>query len=120
MSRAARPVFDVLLNAAGLAIWAAHFGAIYAVHALACERDLSAIRPLGLPFAPATILLLTLAALAALALVMWPALRRLGPPLDEGGEEEPRFTRWFAAATAGLAALAVVFQAAPALVMPSC
>ena len=58
--------------------------------------------------------------LAGLALVMRPALRRLDGPLDEGGETEPRFTRWFAATTAALAALAVVFQAVPALVVPAC
>jgi hypothetical protein len=114
-----RPILAVLLNALGLAVWAAHFGAIYAVNALACERDL-ALRPLGLPFVPAAVIGLTLLAVLALALILRRAVRRLAPPHDEGGEEEPRFTTWFAAATAALAALAVLFQAAPALVVPSC
>ena len=112
----ARPMTDALWGGLGLLIWAAHFGAIYAVHALACERDLSALRVLGLPLPVAAIIALTAAALLALA----PLIRRLDPPRDEGGEEEPRFTRWFGAATAALAAVAVLFQAAPAMVLPSC
>jgi len=118
---AGRPVLEVLLSAAGLAVWAAHFGAIYATNALACERGLTGPTwLLGLPFVPAMVAGFTLAALAALALLLRSALSRLDPPLDEGGEAEPRFTRWFAAATSALAALAVLFQAAPALVVPPC
>lgn len=108
----ARPVLSVLLEVSGLGIWAAHFGAIYAVNALGCER--------GFGFAPAAIGLLTLLAAAALLLLLWRALRQLGPPLAEGGEAEPRFTRWFAAGAAGLGLLAVLFQAAPALWVPPC
>jgi hypothetical protein len=108
----ARPVFGVLLNGAGFGIWAAHFGAIYAVNALACER--------GLGIARAAIGGLTVLAAAALLLLLWQALRRLDAPLDEGGEAEPRFTRWFAAGAAALGLLGVLFQAAPALVLPSC
>lgn len=108
----ARPVFEVLLNALGLGIWAAHFTAIYAANALACER--------GVGNVPLLVALFTLVALGALALVMRASLRRVGPPLDEGGETEPRFTSWFAAATAGLSALAVIFQALPAFLLPGC
>lgn len=115
-----RPVFGILLNALGLAIWAAHFGAIYAANAFACARGLAGARLLGLPVVPVVVSALTLLALAALAWVMRAALVRLAPPLDEGGEAEPRFTRWFAFATAALAALAVTFQGIPALVVPPC
>ena len=115
-----RPVLEVLLNALGLGIWALHFGAIYAVHAVSCERGFAGRILLGLPLVPVAVIVLTVLALAGLALVMRPPLRRLDGPLDEGGETEPRFTRWFAATTAALAALAVVFQAVPALVVPAC
>ncbi|MFC7540701.1 hypothetical protein ACFQU2_16210 [Siccirubricoccus deserti] len=47
-------------------------------------------------------------------------MSRLDQPLAEGGEAEPRFTRWFAAATSSYAILAVLFQAAPAVIVPSC
>jgi NO-binding membrane sensor protein with MHYT domain len=43
--RRPRAIFEILLNALGLAIWAAHFGAIYAVNALGCERDWASWRP---------------------------------------------------------------------------
>jgi hypothetical protein len=115
-----RPIFEILLNALGLAIWAAHFGTIYAANALACERGLAGTRLLGLPFVPVVISALTLLALAALAWVMRSALAGLDPPLDEGGETEPRFTRWFAFSTAALSVLAVLFQGIPALVVPPC
>jgi hypothetical protein len=119
--RRPRAVFEVLLNALGLAIWAAHFGLVYAVNALSCEREWAGGRLLGLPFVPLAIVVLTVVALGALALVFRAARRRMAPgPWDEGGEAEPRFTAWFAAATAGYSALAVVFQAAPALVVPAC
>lgn len=119
-ARDTRPAFAVLRNAAGLALWAAHFGVIYALNALACARGLAGARLFGLPWVPAVVGLATLAALLPLGLILWSAVSRLGEPLTEGGEAEPRFTRWFAAATTGYAILAVVFQAAPALVVPPC
>ncbi len=116
-----RAAIEVLLNAIGLAIWAVHFGVIYAVNALACERDWASWRPFGLPWVPVAILVLTLLALLALLLVFRAARRRMAPgPWNEGGEAEPRFTAWFAAATAGYSALAVLFQAAPSLLVPAC
>jgi hypothetical protein len=115
-----RPAFEVLLNALGLLIWAAHFTAIYATNALACERSLAEGPLLGLPFVPVVVTLQTLLALAGLAAVIRASLQRLDPPFDEGGEAEPRFTRWFALATSALAALAVIFQGIPALVVPPC
>jgi hypothetical protein len=120
-ARAPRPILEILLNAAGLAVWAAHFGAVYGVHALACERTWAGGTLLGLPFVPAAIGGLTLLALLALVLIYRAARRRMPVgPRSEGGEAEPRFTAWFAAATAAYSALAVVFQAAPALLVPGC
>ncbi|HZF74752.1 MAG TPA: hypothetical protein VE033_02820 [Acetobacteraceae bacterium] len=119
-ARPGRPVLEVLLNALGLAIWAAHFTAIYATNALACARGLANTALFGLPFVPVLVTAFTVAALGGLALVMRSALRGLNPPLDEGGEAEPRFTRWFAFSTAALASLAVLFQGLPALVVPPC
>jgi hypothetical protein len=120
MTRSARPTLDVLWSTGGLVIWAAHFTAIYATTALACERGLDGTHLLGLPFVPAMVAAWTLLALGGLGLMMRGALAGLGAPLDEGGEAEPRFTRWFALAGAALAALAVLFQAVPAMVLPAC
>ncbi|MBX9753074.1 MAG: hypothetical protein K5Q68_26035 [Roseococcus sp.] len=114
---AARPVLGVLLSAAGLAVWAGHFTVIYAVTALACERGLTGRMLLGLPLVPAMVGLATLLALALLGLVMRPGLPGI---TDRAQETEPHFTRWFAAATALLSALAVLFQAVPAMLLPNC
>lgn len=111
---------DVLLSALGLAIWAAHFGVVYAANALACERGWAEERLLGLPLVPTAVALATLAALGGLALVFRASVRGMRPPYDVAGEEEPRFTRWFAAATCALSALAVVFETVPAFVVPPC
>jgi multidrug efflux pump subunit AcrB len=117
---AARPVARVLLSAAGLAVWGGHFTAIYAFTALACERGLIGRLILGLPAVPAMVGLATVLALLLLALLVRPALSARQVGTREAAETEPDFTRWFAAATALLAALAVLFQALPALLLPGC
>lgn len=120
-ARRPRTVFEVLLNALGLAVWAAHFGLVYAVHALSCERDWAQFSVFGLHWVPLAVAALTVVALASLFLVFRAARRRMGPgPWDEGGEAEPRFTAWFAAATAAYSALGVLFQAMPSFVVPAC
>lgn len=113
-------IAEILLSALGLAIWAAHFGTVYAVNAYGCERGLTGERVLGLPLVPVLVIAATAVALGALGWVLWRSLAGLSPPYDDGGETEPRFTRWFAAATAALALVAVVFEAAPALIVPPC
>lgn len=115
-----RPFPVVLLSVGGLVIWAGHFTAIYAVTALACERGFAERPLLGLPWLPVVVGLATLVALALLALLVRPALRVPGPPALDGGEAEPRFTRWIAVSTAILASMAVVFQAVPVLLLPGC
>lgn len=120
-AREGRAILEVLLSAAGLAVWAVHFGLIYMVSALACERHWATGRLLGLHWVPLAVAGLSLLALGVLLLVFRRARRDLqGGPWDEGDEAEPRFTAWFAAATAAYSALAVLFQAAPALVVPPC
>lgn len=108
--RGASPVLWAVL---GLLVWAVHFFAVYAANALACERAWAGA-------VPAAVAVATALALAALGGVLWaarPALRRAAA---EGGEEEPRFSLWLSAATAALAALAVVFQAIPAALVGAC
>lgn len=117
---AAQSAWDVLLSALGLAVWAGHFGAIYAANAVACERGLAEERLLGLPWVVTMVGGATLVASAALALILHATLPALPRPLYEAGETEPRFTRWFAMATAVLAGIAVVFEAVPVLFLPPC
>jgi hypothetical protein len=115
-----RRTIAVLASVLGLVVWALHFALVYAVNALACERDWAGWRPFGLPWVPVAILVLTIGALAALGLLLRAARGRLAGSWIEGGEAEPGFTAWLAAAAAGYSALAVLFQAMPALLVPAC
>ncbi|WP_439599238.1 hypothetical protein [Falsiroseomonas sp.] len=115
-----RSAFSMLLSAAGFALWALHFTLVYAINAFACERGYEGARLLGLPWVPAMIGLATLVVAVPLLLILRGTTRGLAGPVTEGGEAEPRFTSWFAAAAAGYSLLAVLFQAAPSLVLPAC
>ncbi|NKC32849.1 hypothetical protein [Falsiroseomonas selenitidurans] len=115
-----RPAYAVLASAGGLVLWALHFTALYAINAFACERGYEQALLFGLPWVPTMVGLATIAILLPLGLLLGWSLAGLGGPVAEGGEAEPRFTRWFAAAAAAYALLAVLFQAAPALLMPAC
>ncbi|MGX9966283.1 hypothetical protein ACVFYP_23375 [Roseomonas sp. F4] len=118
--RPPRHAATVFAGASGLVLWALHFTAIYAINAFACERGREDALLFGLPWVPVMVGLATLAILLPLALVLAFSLRGLGRPVTEGGQAEPRFTLWFAAATSLYAVLAVLFQAAPSLVLPAC
>jgi len=96
-------------------VWGAHFGALYAIHAVACERDFARLTWIGLGFVPGMIGAATLAALLALALLAHPSFAR--GPWPEG---EPDFRTWLTAAACAMAATAVVFQAMPVIILPVC
>jgi hypothetical protein len=99
----------------GLLVWGVHFGVVYAAHALACERRLAGWHVLGLPFVQAVTAAVTLCALGLLVLLA------RGPRfVADGGEEEPGFREWLAAAACLAAAIAILFQAMPAFVLPPC
>lgn len=119
-ARAPRHAATIFVGVVGLVLWALHFTAIYAINAFACERGRESALLLGLPWVPVMVGIATIAILLPLALVLRVTLRRLAGPVTEAGQAEPRFTLWFAAATSLYAVLAVLFQAAPALVLPAC
>lgn len=106
---------------AGLVVWAVHFGVVYGASAIACERGLAGRTLLGQPLVPALVLGATALALAAVALVGLRAWRRLEHGLaGQEGEDEPRFMVWLAAAIALLAALAIVWEGLPVLLIRPC
>ncbi|MCW8084788.1 hypothetical protein [Sabulicella glaciei] len=113
IARALRPT-------APLFLWGAHFGLIYAIHSFACERGFVEARMLGMPFVQALVAGVTVLALLGLALLAWAPLARMGLPEVDGGEEEPRFRLWLLFAACCAAALTILFQAAPAFVLPAC
>jgi hypothetical protein len=106
---------------AGMLAWALHFTVAYGVTALACARGLADRTVLGLPLVTALVAGATALALAATAVVAARAARRLQGGLSgEAGEDDPRFTAWLGAAVALLAALAILWQTVPALVLRPC
>ncbi len=121
MSRRGRGFAPIAAASGGLLVWAAHFGAVYVLNAIACERGLAGLRVLGLPLVPAGVLGLTaiaLLAVGALALGPW---RRLEHGLaGQEGEDDESFLPWFTLAVALLAALAILWEAVPALIVAPC
>lgn len=106
---------------ASLVIWAVHFAAVYMANAIACARGLAGRTLLGMPLVPVLILGATLLALAAIAVVGMGAARRLGGGLSgQEGEEEPQFTLWLTMSVSLLAALAILWESVPALVLRPC
>jgi hypothetical protein len=102
---------------AALIVWAAHFLAIYGVQATACARGAEAMVRL----VPWIVLGLTAAALLLVAAIGLRAWRRLPYGLaGQDPDDEPRFTDWMATAGALLATLAILWQALPALLLPTC
>lgn len=104
---------------ASLLVWAAHLGAIYAATSLACARGSSGAGLLGPGPLPWIIGLATLVALAALALLTAAAFRSARGG-DAGAHATSTFLDWLAAALGALAAVAVIWQALPALIVPPC
>jgi hypothetical protein len=86
----------------GLMIWAAHFSVIYGFTGLACARGLAGA-------VPWVIALATLAAVAACLLM---AVQEIG--------QRQGFVSWMTAGSAGVALLAILWQALPVLLVPPC
>ncbi len=114
--------FSPILGAvASMLVWAVHFLVVYGAQATACARGLAGASLLGLPLIPAMVLGLTLLALAAITWIGLRARHRLRGALSgEEGETQPQFTVWMAAAISLLSALAVLWEAVPALILPPC
>ena len=91
-----------MLMSAGALCWALHFAAIYGFTGLACARGMDGT----VPWAVGS---LTLAAAIAAAAVMTIALR-----------QRESFEHWLAAAIAGAALVAILWEALPAFLVPAC
>lgn len=91
-----------LRMSAGVIVWSLHFLAIYGVTGLACAR--------GAPDVVAHAVALA-TALACLALV---------PLIVQGYRRRGAFEHWMSATVAAFALVAVVYEALPVLLVPSC
>ena len=106
-----RPLGDFLVCLFGPAVWAAHLFVVYGTEALACTPGVMSPRRAVLLITIATIV--ALAALAAFVALQYRANRgRL--------REEFAFLQQISIALALLAAVAVLWGAAPASLLPPC
>ncbi|MCD9028838.1 hypothetical protein LDO26_11535 [Luteimonas sp. BDR2-5] len=110
--------------AAPLAVWALHFVAVYSLQGVACARQVWRTPVAGLEPVTWALALLTVLALAAIALPGAAALRawRRTRAADDGraAVRRERFL-WALTALAALAAtIAVLFTATPIALLPTC
>jgi hypothetical protein len=91
-----------LTLSAGVIIWALHFAAIYGITALACARGWEGLVPPAIAGATAV-------AVVASIFVIASGWRRRGV-----------FEYWLSATIAGFGLIAIVYEAIPVLVVPTC
>jgi hypothetical protein len=98
---------DGLMRAATLTVlvWSAHFGVSYGFTALACARQLSSVVPW----------VIGAASVAALA-----ALMALAVPAGVRAARRSELPDFLAVGLAGLAAIAVIWEASPVLWISAC
>jgi hypothetical protein len=92
---------QILRISSGAIVWALHFAAIYGITALACARGVPATVPWVIGIATALAV-----AVAAACVVL--GMRAAG------------FAGWLTAAVAGLALIAIVWEAVPVFAVPAC
>ena len=107
-----RALHPLSLATGGLLIWVLHFSLAYGVNALACEGRL----PAPLPGVPVIVLGAGAAALLLLLLLGGYAWRSMAGPADHAA----RFLAAFAFGSALLAAMAILWQSLPVLLIDSC
>jgi uncharacterized protein involved in cysteine biosynthesis len=116
-----RLAVEMLRMFAGLLLWTAHFGVIYGVTALVCARRLADVTILGLGLVPFTIAVTTLVALLAAGLVLALAVGDLRAARQTPERDQTRvFLSAMTATVAGLAMVAIVWDALPVLIVPAC
>ena len=98
------------------ALWLAHFGAVYGLASLACAAAARA----GFAAAPAIFWGTALLTAAAVALAGAGAVRSVRTLRRGGADEQAAFVSRTALLLYALAALAMVWVALPALLLPGC
>ena len=111
-----RPTLRLLETTGGFLAWGAQFTIVYMAVSVACSRGWGSARLLGLPALPAVIVLTTLAALAAASALLMLGLRRRAG--DLAGSRE--FLNTVTILVSALSMVAIVYNALPGLLLPSC
>lgn len=101
-----------LLMFSGPLIWAGHLLAVYVLTALACARHFAHVDWLGTSVTQWGIAGLTLAALAALAVIL--------ARQDWRDRNGAGFVGWMTLTLGLLSAISIAWQALPAYVVPTC
>jgi hypothetical protein len=114
-----RPIPRLLFAAGGFIAWAAQFTVIYGVAGVVCARGYGGVTLLGIGLVPITILAATLLALGATGLVLLGAARHRRR-MDERTPAPERFLNTTALLVGGLAAVSILWQGLPALIVPAC
>jgi hypothetical protein len=108
----------VLLMSAGLIVWAAHFTVIYGFNTLACTRAFAGVDVLGFGLVPVVVIVLTIAALAACAAILY--IAAAGRGTGDRGSEEAGFLRYMTVTVAALSLIAIAWNGLPALLLSPC
>lgn len=102
-------------------MWFAHFSLIYAVNAVVCARGFARLQVAGIGVSPLLIAILTALALAAV-FVLWrkAVSAQRAPSADAADPPNAAVLRYLAAGSALTAALAIVWQTVPILLVRAC
>ena len=105
----------------GLIVWLAHFLVLYGFTGLICARQLAGTTMHGIGVVMWVVLAATVVAVALNSVLLAMALAGRGPGVSrEPDPELRRFWRTVSGLTAALSIVAIVWQAAPAAIVPAC
>ncbi len=113
------PMARLFAMTAGLLAWAAQFTVIYAVTAVICARGYGGESLAGFGIVPLTIVIATLLALGATALLLVLALRERRRLADDA-DANAQFVNYLTLIIAGFSLVAIVWQGLPGLIVPAC
>lgn len=101
-------------------IWGLHFGLVYGVNGLACERGLGDAGLMGFPAVPTAVVVATAAAMLVTGWVMVRCITGGGPAAHVGSRAPRDFARWFTGAGAAGSLVAILWVGLPAVQVPAC
>jgi len=111
---------QVLLMLAGLIAWAVQFSLIYGATSTLCGREWADATLLGLGIVPASILTVTLAALAVTAAAFAWSLKGYRSAETRPVSAADRFMVQSAALVNGFSLIVILWQGIPAFILPAC
>lgn len=111
---------QVLLTLGGMLAWAVQFTVIYGVTSTLCGRGWADATLFGLGIVPFTIVMATLAALAAAAILLVISLREERRMRERPASDTDRFLSHAGVLINGLSLIAILWNGVPAFILPAC